>query len=328
MSQLAPVSSQPVLAHPGLAFDTPVPDGGYRWWYFDGFSDDGQAGFTIILFIGSVFSPYYFAARQQGRGDPEHFCSANVILYGPDRKRWAMTERGRQQLQRSAGSLRIGRTVTTLNGQQVAIDINERCVPWPTRLRGRIVVTLPGFGSECFALDSQERHRWWPIAPAARVEVDMSEPQLSWRGGAYVDSNAGSEPLEQGFTQWQWQRSELVNGTGRIVYDAHSVDGHHRQLNLHFDGRGNLTRAIEPLRESPLPRGLVWRVPRSVFLSEGSACVDKTFEDTPFYTRSRLRLKAPDGDRWVMHESLDLRRFARPWVQRLLPFRMPRWTRG
>jgi hypothetical protein len=27
----------------------------------------------------------------------------------------------------------------------------------------------------------------------------------------------------------------------------------------------------------------------------------------------------------TVHESLDLDRFRRPWVQCLLPFRMPRW---
>jgi carotenoid 1,2-hydratase len=47
------------LANAGLGFERPVPDGGYRWWYIDGFSDCGRFGMTIIGFIGSVFSPYY-----------------------------------------------------------------------------------------------------------------------------------------------------------------------------------------------------------------------------------------------------------------------------
>jgi carotenoid 1,2-hydratase len=49
-----------------------------------------------------------------------------------------------------------------------------------------------------------------------------------------------------------------------------------------------------------------------------------TFEDTPFYNRSHVRTviqgEALDG----FHESLDLDRFASPWVRMLLPFRMPR----
>ena len=46
-----------------LRFDTPVPDGGYAWWYLDALSDDGRHGLTVIAFIGSVFSPYYAWAR-------------------------------------------------------------------------------------------------------------------------------------------------------------------------------------------------------------------------------------------------------------------------
>ena len=33
-------------------FDTPVPPGGYRWWYIDGLSDDGRHGITLIAFVG------------------------------------------------------------------------------------------------------------------------------------------------------------------------------------------------------------------------------------------------------------------------------------
>ena len=49
-----------------LGFDADVPLNGYRWWYVDGLSDDSQHSLTVIAFIGSVFSPYYFAARQKG----------------------------------------------------------------------------------------------------------------------------------------------------------------------------------------------------------------------------------------------------------------------
>jgi carotenoid 1,2-hydratase len=52
------------------------------------------------------------------------------------------------------------------------------------------------------------------------------------------------------------------------------------------------------------------------------AAVDSltTLEDTPFYTRSQIHTAAGH----FMHESLDLTRFCQPWVQLLLPFRMPR----
>jgi carotenoid 1,2-hydratase len=54
----------------GPAFDAPVADGGYLWWYVDALSDDGRHGLTIIALIGSVFSPYYAWARRRGPTDP------------------------------------------------------------------------------------------------------------------------------------------------------------------------------------------------------------------------------------------------------------------
>ncbi len=41
----------------GPDFNVAVPPSGYRWWYLDGLSADGQRGLTVIAFVGSVFSP-------------------------------------------------------------------------------------------------------------------------------------------------------------------------------------------------------------------------------------------------------------------------------
>ena len=39
---------QAPLSGSGLGFDAAVPEGGYRWWYLDAFSDDGTAALTVI----------------------------------------------------------------------------------------------------------------------------------------------------------------------------------------------------------------------------------------------------------------------------------------
>jgi carotenoid 1,2-hydratase len=49
----------------------------------------------------------------------------------------------------------------------------------------------------------------------------------------------------------------------------------------------------------------------------------RTVEDTPFYARSLLTDGA-SSPAHVVHESLSLERFRSPWVQSMLPFRMPR----
>ena len=102
-------------------FDEHVPSGGYAWWYVDALSDDGQHGLTIIAFIGSVFSPYYAWARAHGKGDPLNHCAVNVALYSRDRKRWAMTERGRGHVGRASSSLAIGPSLLTWDGDALTI---------------------------------------------------------------------------------------------------------------------------------------------------------------------------------------------------------------
>jgi carotenoid 1,2-hydratase len=53
----------------------------------------------------------------------------------------------------------------------------------------------------------------------------------------------------------------------------------------------------------------------------------RTFEDTPFYTRTAATTTIGGVARPTICESVDLDRFASPWVQALLPFRMPRFAR-
>ena len=88
----------------------------------------------------------------------------------------------------------------------------------------------------------------------------------------------------------------------------------------------------EPLQQGAaqdLPGTSVWRIARSTHTDAGSvAQVTRTLEDTPFYARSLVRKRLLGSDALAVHESLDLDRFSRRWVQCLLPFRMPRFPRA
>ena len=64
------------LARP--RFDIRVEKNGYAWWYIDGISKDGTQAISIIGFIGSVFSPWYYWA---GRKNPQDHACINVALY-------------------------------------------------------------------------------------------------------------------------------------------------------------------------------------------------------------------------------------------------------
>jgi len=298
--------------------------GGYRWWYIDALSDDGEQGLTLIAFIGSVFSPYYFRARSRPAVDPEHHCALNAILYTPKRKHWALTERGRHDLQRDAVSMQVGPSSLRYEDDMLIIDINEWTVPFPSRLRGQVRVHLHSPQDRQYTLDPGGRHHWWPVSPRARVEAIFEKPDLIWSGEGYVDANWGEEPLEQGFSYWHWCRAATPLGETVVRYEAWPREGERTLLSLGFDGQGRVSEREEGAAQR-LSATPVWRMRRDARVPAGDTVkIQRTYEDTPFYSRSLLQYQGQGRNCWAMHESLDLDRFRQPWVQFLLPFRMPR----
>ena len=170
------------LATAGLGFSRPVPAGGYRWWYIDGFSDCGQFGITVIAFIGSVFSPYYFRSRSRGDALAEEHVSLNAILYGPSKSRWCMTERASAALTQSSTSLTIGPSALRLTDDGLTIEIDERATPFGLRVRGVVQIQFAQRSDTCFELDDAGEHWWWPIAPLAQMQVAMERPELACQG--------------------------------------------------------------------------------------------------------------------------------------------------
>ncbi len=304
-------------------FNTRVVPGGYRWWYLDVVSDCGQYSMVVIGFIGSVFSPYYARARRRGSGDPYAHCSINAILYGPRSKRWAMTERTGDQLSGDAQGIAVGPSALTWSGDTLEAHIDEVCTPWPRRLRGRIRIEPDQLQHDAYTLHSNARHHWWPIAPRARAEVHLEQPDVSFSGSGYIDTNFGEESLEQGFIYWDWTRAESPepgDATPALTYHVVQRDGHEHTLALALAPDGLLTQTRPPIAQR-LPRS-GWRVSRHARNDEPITDV-RTLEDTPFYARSLIRTGG-DPSSTLMHESLSLTRFESRWVQFLLPFRMPR----
>jgi carotenoid 1,2-hydratase len=272
--------------HEGPGFDRPVPPGGYAWWYLDAIGDDGQHGLTIIGFLGSVFSPYYL---KSGRGDPiDHSC-INVALYGPRCGRWAMTERGGGAVARAPDILSVGPSAMRWTGDKLVIDLDERAVtlgsPFHPPVRGRVTLHPESLATAAFALDPNGRHHWRAIAPRARVEVEMAEPALRWKGGGYFDTNWGTEPLEAGFSDWQWSRAHCGREAA-VLYEGERRDGSRFAAALRFDGAGNAHE--EELPPSASLRPSAWLMGRRTRSDDGRAKVIRTWEDAPFYARSTL----------------------------------------
>jgi len=301
-------------------FNLAVPRNGYAWWYIDALSDDGREGLTIIAFIGSVFSPYYALARRKGATDPMNHCALNVALYRQNGSRWSMTERARGRVARTVNALLIGPSDLSWDGTALTININEVSAPIPGRIKGRVRVFPAAINRQAFTLNADGNHRWWPIAPCARVEVEMQQPSLRWQGEGYLDCNAGDVPIETGFRDWEWSRGALRDGAA-ILYEAERRDGTRFDLAVTFDAQGNM-QPFEPPALAPLARS-AWRVNRNA-RSDNGARVVKTLEDAPFYARSVVSTTLLGEKVTLMHESLSLDRFKMPVVQAMLPFRMPR----
>jgi len=315
-------------------FSTPVPADGYRWWYLDALSDCGQHGLTMIAFVGSVFSPYYAWARKRtpGHTPPENYCAMNVALYQKNAPRWALTERGSAQLKRTEREFHVGPSSLIWKSDGLHMDINERCAPFPFKLKGSILVQGNFREDFQYSLDAQDHHYWGPIASVARVSLDLHNPKVNWSGNAYFDSNAGSVPLEQDFISWDWSRVVTPHGDTDVWYDIDRRDGGATLLGERFFASGAVSSLLKapgyPLQRKPLPTGPIWRVPRTTRLPHETTHIIRTLEDTPFYTRSMVSSKREGIECKGVHESLDLDRFSSRWVQTLLPFRMPRITRA
>ena len=222
---------------------------------------------------------------------------------------------------RSRDALSVGPSSLSWEGGGLRIEVDEYASPIPRRIRGRIQLHAEAINPSAFVLEEQGKHWWRPLAPQARVAVEMEAPAVSWRGAGYLDQNAGSEPLERAFSHWTWSRAPARDGAV-ILYDAVRRREGALSLALAFDRHGGFEHRRAPATAVlPMTR---WRVSRQTRSDDGQASAIRSFEDAPFYARSLVGHSLFGERLESMHESLSLDRFSRPIVRLMLPFRMPR----
>lgn len=272
--------------------------------------------------LGNVFSPRWARAR---RGDATvsglDFSTVNVALRSKAVDRWALTERARESVERSADHLTIGASHLAWCGDDLVATIDERTAPWGSLVRGTVRVTPICNTDRSFDLDPDGLHVWSPRIPLARIEVDLTEPRVRFSGTGYVDANHGRTPLEDTFASWSWSRVSNHRGTA-IRYDVTLRDGTERTLALRM--RGGALEADHPEPKVLLPStrfGLV-RPIRGEARGDAVPRVVRTLEDGPFYARSMIETTLDGARAHGIHETVSLDRFRSPWVQWLLQFRM------
>jgi carotenoid 1,2-hydratase len=233
-----------------------------------------------------------------------------------------MTERSRAQLTQSRDTLAVGPSAMRWDGDALVIDINEISVPIPRKVKGVVRLYPEQVSTTAFGLHEDGQHLWHPIAPRARVEVQMDSPGINWSGSGYFDSNFGREPLEAGFREWQWSRAHLKDGVA-VMYEGERRDGSDFAMALRYDRQGNWHDAELPPSARLPTTG--FGMPRRTRGRDAS--VVKTWENAPFYSRSALSSELYGERVRAVHESLSMDRFVSPITQLMLPFRMPRITR-
>jgi carotenoid 1,2-hydratase len=173
-----------------------------------------------------------------------------------------------------------------------------------------------------FDLSGDGKHTWTPIAPAARCTVALRSPgadDVTFSGSAYVDTNAGAEPLETAFSSWSWSRANSEqDGRTWICYETEGTRSEGSELHL-LSEHGRVSRTAIAAPRVQLRNGLYGI--RSIARLDEIHSVE-VLEDTPFYARSLVKGVFDTHSVTMVHEQLDLKRFTKPWVQFLLPFRM------
>ncbi len=277
-------------------------------------SDDGASTLVIIAMLGNVFSPRYRAA---GVVSPLPYSAFHVALGGAA-SRFALTET--DAVTRSPDSLSIGSSSLRWSGDELVAEFDE-LTAFGRRVKGRIRLHIESLLSDDVRLDPEDLHRWTPLAPSLRAEVELSSPALRFRGHAYLDANEGDVRLESSLSRWSWSRLSLEDGRTLIAYDT--VDRAEKSVARLFLASSSRLEERDPaeLESVPMPTTL-FRLSPSVRLDPGGLRSSKTMQDSPFYARTLVRGHALGERVTGVHEWLDLERFANPWVQRMIPYRM------
>ncbi len=93
-----------------------------------------------------------------------------------------MTERPLEAVSRTTSQFTVGPSSLSWDGKSLTIRIDEIAVPVPRRVQGTVRVVPTAVTSHAFMLNENGNHRWWPIAPCARVQVELDRPASALAG--------------------------------------------------------------------------------------------------------------------------------------------------
>ena len=243
-------------------------------------------------------------------------------MYAKKAAAWSLAECNITNADRTATSLAIGKSSVSWVGDRLVVDIDEHTTPLGRPVRGKIVVHPEAHTGLELNLDDQQQHRWWPIAPMARMEVDFAQPGVRFSGHGYYDANAGDVPLESTFESWSWSRAQLHDGA-LLTYDVTPTSGSRSSLAFKLSSRGEIEK-LDHLVQTPLARTR-WGLDREARIEKNSPLrILRSLEDGPFYARALVETHVDGVPVVAMHETLAAHRLRRGIVQYFTEFRMRR----
>ncbi len=285
-------------------------------------SNDGEQAITLIVMLGSVFSPAYARARRKDpRADPLRHCAMNVALYARSSSLWCLTERAMDGGSLSSDMLRIGESSAAFHGDRLVVEVRERTAPFGRTVHGTVTFAPTSLTGWEFALDADAAHRWRPLSPTGRIDVRFDDCGVVFSGRGYLDANDGDTGLECSFDGWAWSRAHLDDGSAVVSYDTVACDGSRRStcLEVTSDGR---TRERDALPMLAMP-STAWGIERRIRCdATPKPILVRTLENTPFYARTLARIGVDGRQATSVHETVSARRFDASWVRFLIPFRM------
>ncbi len=239
-----------------------------------------------------------------------------------------MTDRGRRALRTSADTFEVGPSKLHWDGEKLVIDIDEiSSPPIISRVRGRITITPKALTEVELPLANDGTHIWRPFAPLSDIQVDLEADGWQWDGHGYFDANFGTRALEQDFNYWTWGCFPHSAGA-TAFYDVTRRDGSTFETATQFNPDGRAEHVEAP----PLTRfkNSLWQVRRETRADKGAMPHQHlNMLDAPFYSRSAVNTQLNGEEVTGIHEALDLRRFASPFLKPMLAVRVPRrsgWT--
>jgi len=297
---------------------------------------------------------------------PYAFPAINAVIYNlkSGKRLWLFEQGAASDLTATEHSYQLGSHLIRRTPSSIDINIDGHCMPIARRLQATLSIDLNIVFDQHVALDRCADHHWYPVAPLARASLTVKKPTaINFSGKAYHDCNYGCRPLSESFTDWWWMQSRNQESTESTVHYHCSAHQATDPFSVRFDTAGEITMSKEPSgRDADQPtssqiattrrasqgnrtRKAVRKPTAELLAQDAKQSVVKRLwrsktitlppelvidaritplETSPFYQRSLVKTK--DGETQSMHEYLDFHALTKPWVQRLIPFRLSQTT--